>query len=823
MFLSGLVILSGCTTKKIGVRKTPAACVVGTHQEHALLSGYSEEPKPWIVYGTKDHVALYATARSKSTDKHVAFFTPLILLKQKGNRYKVAQYEGGSIVKNKIEKKKIKEKGWVQRDDLLLWTDALRDATTGFRLKGVVALQEHSVLTTLDKYMQNDSIYLFKDPSLQVKIEGKLPLNSLVYFYGFSPDYKKIFIGESPKIEEGNPENKRFGWVDARMIGVWGERTAFRLKPSVEEQSFQLALENTDRMKTVFSPVVCEDGALDTLNLGNLYPISYRPSKDVFKVNYLDQVLDYTENKVYNIEGRAVYYDTYRNIVADNRKLNLILLVDGSKEITDHLIPLKTVFQGLNMQLATSAYFNSAAYATLFYHVYKGYTNNRYARLLDFDTWSNSLAVPLSFNKMSTQMSTQMTSLDEVFDEVSRLLKTQQNESNLIVIVGQRLTAEDQSKQEALAAKISSTGSRVIFYQVAANNGDSHNDFVLTAEEVIKRSANQITNKKKQKLVDYEGIVEANAFDLSQGDQGVYQLDFPTQSMHQGAVIFPRKGEENKPMLLQRILTKMIGDIATENQRIGRALTAVFSSDLGVSHTKIKPVYQPFFRQENTYVPIGIAKQLINQNYAFMQEGIMADSAETIDARTREYGVLLDENEMEQLEHYYRSIYANVFKKGHLNNKKMIRRYITAARRNSITPNKMNRKFWRSNPMAIGLFQQTGLYLTTWDTLAKKNLKQWKNEKRVNTNVLKRFFSQFQIIANKIKEQKENQAVTLQQNGSKFYWLNQSFIPVLDQSMAKKGSEIPLELEQFQISPVKKEENKNRTKKYIKRVKRGMP
>lgn len=817
--LLGMISLSSCSVKQRNVRQTPTASIVDTFDEYSLLSGYPKHAKPWIVYGTKQNASLYANAKSESTDKKVAFFTPFIVLKQKGDRYKVAEYEAGSIVDGKIDETKLKGQGWIHRHDLLLWTASLRDATTGFRLKGMLALQKKTALTMLEKYMDNDSLYVFKDPSLLHREERKLPLNTMVYLYAFTADKKKVFVGESPTIEEGNPNNKLYGWVDAGVFGVWGTRTAFRIKSSEKEQDIQLNLERSNQ-STMLTAIGSGDSLQDNLRIEQLYPLTYRPSVDEFQIKYLDQLLDYSDNKVYNVEGQPIYYDTYRKILAGNRKLNVVFVLDEAIEATS-LVSLKGVFQGLGTQLSASSYFTSISYATLFYHIDSRNKKNDRSQLLDFKHWSNSLTAVFNTSPPSTTPTT----LYAAVEDLTRLLKPKQHQSNVVVIVGQRFTTEDQAKQKELARQIASTGSRVIFYQVRGNPNDAHNDFVLAGEEIIKASAAQIARDKKQQLVDYEGIIEGNAFDLSQEDQGVYQLDYPTQSMHQGAVIFPRKGEDDKPLHLQQVLAKMVQDITMDNQHIDSTLTAVFRSDVGVTHTKKKLDYVSFNQQKMEEIPVPIAKQLIHQDYAFMCEGILQNPT-VIAEENREYGVLLDKDEIEQVQQYYRSVYEHVFKKGGLNNKKMIRRYITATRKNSLTPKKMNRKFWRTNPMAIGLFQQTGLYLATMDTLAQQNLKQWKHADFVNPHMLKHFFKSFQTLADQLKEYKENQTDIAQQNGTNFYWFNQTYIPVLDYSKIKEVDHsfdiLPIELEQIQASASQKKKNKTSTKKYLTRVKKGI-
>ncbi|MGS4345952.1 type VI secretion system protein TssR domain-containing protein [Myroides odoratus] len=819
-----VVALSGCTAKKITIQNTPKKQGVVVYQDNILLPVTPKISKPWVVYAHTDKAPLYAHAKSESADRSVPFLTPFVVLKRKGNRYLVASYEPGSIQEGKLDATQIKERGWMDQRDLLLWTESLHDATTGFRVKGMLALQEKSILPLLERYMDKDSIYVFKDVRLQQKGESKLPLNTLVYFYAFSADKKKIFLGTAPKVEEKNLENNVYGWVDARVIGLWGQRTAFRMKSTTGKESAQLGVETpmASGTGTIFTPVRSSDTITNQLRLMQLYPLTYGTTSQDFKINYFDQVLDYRENKVYNVEGQPIYYDAYRQILQDNRKLNVVFLLDGSKEVVPYLDVLKGVLQGLTTSFAAPKYFTTVSYATLFYHLNQQDRRNNETPFLDAEHWIQTVGKSFAFNRLSPKEVT----FKESFLEVNKYLNLRANQTNLVVVIGQRFTALDLVKQEELAQQVAQTGSRVLFYQVHANSGDTHNDFVLTAEAIIQASAEQIGNAKRQRLVEQEGIVDHHLFDLSQDNQGIYQLDYPGQSMHQGAVIFPAKGADNKPIHLQQVLVKMVHDIIQENQQVDRTLTAAFNSDVGVSQTKIKPAYLAKYQQENDFVTLPVAKKLMNQNFAFRQEGVLHKPVKS-DSETTEYGVLLDEEEIEQLQEEYRHIYQRVFRKGVLNNNKMIRRYITAVRKNNRLTQKKKRSFWRKNTMYLGLFQQTGLYVNSSDTIAQRPLAQWKHKDVLHTAVLNDFFRQFKFIADQIEEEKADQIKLVQQNGANFYWLNQTYMPVLDERKAKEVEStfefFLLELEEIKAIKAEKNRKENPSNAYIKRVKKGMP
>jgi len=474
------------------------------------------------------------------------------------------------------------------------------------------------------------------------------------------------------------------------------------------------------------------------------------------------------------------------------------------------------------MQFSKQSYFNELAFSTLFYQEdthCKSKNTYRYTRT---DAWATSFEKSLVFTEQSGATIT----FYESIEDLNFLLDSRKNQNNIVVILGDTLSPEDKAQQSELKDKMAQMNSRFIFYQVNANSSDAYNDFVLFAAEVVQNSAKQSSSYKKHRLIHQEDVVESSEFDLSKGNQGIYELDYPSQSMQQGAVVFPSKGEENKPFLLQQVMEKMIQDITVENQKIDSTLTAIFQSDIGVSHTRVKATYLPFYQQEKSYVPLSIAKQLSQQDYPFMHIGVLQKQGPTAD-KSMEYGVLLDESELEQLRDYYLDIYSNVFKNKHLNNRKMIRRYMAVARKKSLTPQKMSRKFLRTNPMHIGLFQRTGLYLAELDSLANLELKRWKCKNIVSTKSLEHYFKSFKVIADKINQLNGNREVLLEQANVNLYWLNQAYIPVLKIDTIKNRDNsfdiLPIELEKIKIDQHNRKRKGNNIEVYMKRVKQGMP
>lgn len=820
LFVGGIGLWS-CGGKKITVQKTPPSSTIYPWRDNELLVGFPKYSKPWIVFASREAGSVYASPKDEQADKKALFFDPFVVLKKRGDRYKVIKYEAGSIVNGQVDKARLKTQGWMREKDLLLWSESLRSATSGFRLKGLLTLQDPDVITHSEDFVQNDSITLFQDPSLLHPSIGKMPINAVVYPYMFTADQKRVLIGENPKIDADQLDPKQYGWVDARILSIWGERTAFRIKSTPGMPAVQLGLGNP-KGAAAFTPVISSAEVEDINDLYHLYPLTYHWSKDDFEIRYWDHFLNYTENSIFNVDGASISYATYKKMVEEQRKLNVVFVLDGSQEVMRHASSFKAMIQGLATQFDPQSHFDSISYSTLFYQVDPAIKQQYEVQMKDFATWANSFERPMDFQETTATKTT----LYESIEDLKNLLQSREYQSNLVVIVGETIQAEDREKQQDIIAKIVDTHCRLLFYQVQANYRDPYNDFVLFAEDVLKTSSDQLVPYKKQQLIHHENVVETNEFDLSRGNEGVYQLNYPLQSMHQGAVIFPKKGDVNTPFLLQKTLQAITQSIVVDNQKIDSTLTAAFRSDQGMSRTKIKPMYLPFFPQEQRYVSQAIARLLGDQTYVYLQKGRLKKQ-EGAESNVLEYGVLLDEDELEQLRDYYLSIYAGVFKNKKVSNRQMIRNYIQVARDKSVLPKKLKRRFLLDNTLFLGLFQQTGLYEIPLDSLSNLQLKKWRQSRWMNAKMLEDFFASFKTKASEIEEHKGDKSVRFQQHSQTFYWLNTTYLPLLNYSTGKRKDQafdfLPVEHEKIKEQLPKNEINEGHAKDYIERVKRGMP
>jgi hypothetical protein len=806
----GIIMIVSCSTKKITVKKTPKTKIVYNYQDKLLLNGNPRLKKPWIIYADKDNVSVYSNKKYINSDKKVDFGTPFIVLKKNGDLYKVARYEPKSIINNKIEKKKAKPYGWIHKNDLLLWDESLRNEANGFRIKSVLSINNKKVIKNSENFFSNDSVILYKEPALLTESDIKLPIGDIVYLYKLNDGNTKALIGSNP-IKNADDENtKIYGWIDTQILSLWNQRTSFKINsPRVRDNNSQVFDNRQDTISKHSSFLNYSFNNTPKKNgIENLFALEYSKKDNDFLINYFDNVSDYSDNRAYNVLGGEILFNDYKNIVENSKHLNIAFLIDASPDNVSLLSNLKSVIQELNLNLINLDYFNEITYSALFYNIDKKKSNENVLLSHNYNDLIKILGKEFPYNK------NQSNSLYESTRELNNMLTPRAEETNLVIIVGNKLEDRDKINQNSLISDLASINSKIVFFQLKSDNSDNYNDFVLFGETALKKTTNSSSQNKKRKLINQDHVIDWIEFDLSRGDQGIYRLDYPNNSMTPGAIVFPKKGEISRSLLLQNILNQIIDEVIADNTMINNALIAFFRSSIGVSQTKIKKEYKDSYDLNESYIPVDLAIQLLDKDYAFMLKGKINELDDyPINIEEIEYGVLLDEEELEQVKNFYNSVYSNIFKNKNLINRRMIRHYITTAKRRSVLHKKLKRSTLRKNTIGLGLFLNTGLYSIQTDSISSLKLNKWKRRKTINPIVLEDYFRSFKTIADNISDNKGKKDVLINHNGVKYYWLNNNYLPHLNFNIKKDS--------------IKKDndkylDQKGDKNKYIDRVKKGL-
>ncbi|GIM57724.1 hypothetical protein CAPN006_21160 [Capnocytophaga canimorsus] len=763
------IIVAGCATPK--AYKSPLTDLYGDIHNQSLDNGFPRQKQPWIVFSDRSKNKINPT---KTDDlllvyKEADFLEPFVVLKKKKQMLKVGQYTPEILNDGRLtkRKKKINVMGWIPQERLLLWNNSLKNTHNAFAMKATLVVNASDVMVNTNKYIENDSVIIYKSPDFNEKAL-KLNIGEIVYIYKESEDKEMLLIGKYPSASTDKIKENIYGWVSKNMLSLWGDRTAIRLFPNENLVSEILTTSSLNSKVAVKSTDINQ-----RTDIENIYPTSL-DKLETFprEVKYFSNPFDYHKNNIYNVLGDAVYYDTYKNILAEGKRLNIVFVVDMSQNNKSYIPIIKSLLQELRLKLASLDHFSHIKIGAV---IYKSNAcevaeltlplTGEYERITDF---FEQKIQELNCNDTQVEQPTEQALL-----KATGLLTEAkvQGQNNLIIIMGTTASANHQAG--VLVDAVTRTKARLVFFQTQAKTNDAYNNFVLMGENTVVNSAKNIAELKKQYIVDQEDVLQDNSYNLSKGDGGIYYLDFPKYSMTQGFVVFPKKGSVMPANILKSSIDSIINQIAFDNKHIANSLTKYFRSEIGVSKTTLSEVFQDSLSSIKK-VPFAIASSLFNREDVAFKKGYVSSTPKN----TTEIGVLLNEQEYEYLHQYYIKIYN---KSGSIKNKrKAIRRYVKQLRKMSLSHKKLTRKELYTQKVSHIIGGQTGFYIEQ-NALMDKTLRDWKRDKHISHQQVADYFKQYKEIATKIITNKHNKKVKIKCHSQYLYWLATDYIPQIQQ------------------------------------------
>jgi hypothetical protein len=772
VFAGYLILLQGCSLQK--VRQTPASDQYAEIEGNFYDNGFPKQKQPWVVFSDRSNNKINPTIKEESDViyKEASFLAPFVILKKKNGMFKIAEYKPDLINNGKLPKTKgLKVAGWISEERLLLWSNSLKNSKTGFASKAAIVVNHQDVIEQAEKHIDNDSAIVFTSPDLINKTGKKISLGSIVYIYKQSENKGCVLIGKQQSIITDSIQNNIYGWVSRKMMSLWGERSSVR----VASDSLAIRLEPTKK-DTLFEQYAISPKELkQRTGMESIYPIN--SSDSLFnQIKFFTNVFDYDKNKIYNVLGNPIFYRRYREILSDNKKLNVIFVLDVSKNNRLYTPVAKSLLQELQLNFINPTYFSSIKFGGV---VYK--QNSCGVNPLHSSLSGNYRDITLFFedkiNRLYCSDTTIVQPVDRGLLSAAKMLAGSQNQTNLIILIG--ATADQSTQSQTAINALTRANAKLIFFQTQSKSADTYNDFVLLGQKSVVNSAKNIAERKKEKIVNQNDLLINNNYSLTTGENGVYYLDYPKQSMTQGFVIFPKKGETMQAGILKSAIDTLLVQVTNDNKRIDSTLTKYFRSEIGVNNTRLAKVYSNLFPMSDKLIPTYIASSLLNQNTSFLINGILTGKQGSLLPITK-HGILLNELEYEQLRSFYTNVYKRVLSKDKFRKRKGLRTYLKMVSESTLTLKKIKRKKLKKMPMSELIKITTGFQLTG-NSLMDMTPKQWiKNDKIVSGAVLQ-YFEKFRDIAAKLGVSKGEKAIRVEHAGQVFYWLSDEYIPILKQ------------------------------------------
>lgn len=497
---------------------------------------------PWVVFSDRDENFTTTAPGGSLMMKKLSFMEPFYVSKEENGYVKLIKYKAGMVRGRKItDKKSAVSYGWIPVSKLLLWQRSYSNPNSGYPEKSLAIINGNTPLTQSRFYYDNtDSVYVYTTPELKKKAT-KIRLHEINYIFKKSEDGKKYLIGNEDQLVADSARKSIYGWVAADAVHGWGDR--LYIAPA-QADSYSL----NDSVSMVLNGV-----HVDPLLDGNDFILSGAPilsddAKGNYTVGVASDVYNKSNNKIITIGGLSLPYLTYLNLRKNIHKINIVFVIDGGSTMTKYFSGLTNTIQSFENIFNEYDRKNKLNYGAV---IYRGETGCATPGVLTTPGLSPDYRKLISFLGDEAKKTAQCDgriSQQPVFEGVKAglsLLKTHNNETNLVVLIGSTGNQSSTLQLNQVVDEFVGADARLLAIQMYSDYDPLFNNFVLQSKKLVSESAVYLAKKKKNYLVKGEGLNDTQAYNTSQLDSISYYLDYPKNSLIQGGVVFPTRGSVN--------------------------------------------------------------------------------------------------------------------------------------------------------------------------------------------------------------------------------------------------------------------------------------
>ena len=543
------------------------------------------DKEPWVVYSDRDNNTTYVQPGGVSKMKTMGFMESFYVINEHDGFLQLVKYDpsiiGGKIFPRRIgDVKKASYYGWAEKSKFLLGKRAFVDSLTLYSQKYLSVLKSPQSMLQCAELFHNDSIKVLSNPNQGAKVRGYLAFHQYIYVYKCSADKRFYLIGINAQFTPDGVGLDILGWVSTLVVQEWGSRLYFSPQDSSGKNASFYTMENARVRDKMDYPVglVWED----TWSAERVAPwCAQLPVKGKVQQNqnaYIKTELpitlyDKSKRNAFGVDGNTITYVDFKNILNHAKVYNVVFVIEGNSRMGSFFPYLSNILQ------STQSSFNQiypgarVSYGVVTYtnmEVQNCKTNQRVTDALPLTTNYDEIAAYLrSMLSRSSFCNTRDNGVSAMYPgllQATRLLKKHEDENNIIVLIGS--VGNENEDASALIAQISSVNARLLSFQARNINFISANNFVLQSQNIIIESAKNLSYTKRKKLVSAQDIKEQLILRGGGAVKNMFFLNYPTESMVQGGVMFPEKGKNMAVRFLQVGLDSLIKQISVDNNHI---------------------------------------------------------------------------------------------------------------------------------------------------------------------------------------------------------------------------------------------------------------
>jgi hypothetical protein len=507
----------------------------------------------WFVVADREDIKAYekpdANSNSISTLEYLKYY---YVIEESGKYLELV--EGPQPKSNGKWDTPVKTKGWVSRDQVLLWQGSLKSEASNIHMKGFI-LNKLSNISKILEEGSKDFANVYSSPT-STKTSKQIRFYDLYFIYKI--ENGRMLLGKDYNLNRISIKDNIVGWVDESKVDKWYTRVA--IEPNFDEQAFgeRKSKKNsariigfrkesnaisylksgeiaTDQVVWDNDPVLEKFEYLSTENKRRYKGSVYRfpllnlanvANKLYYKSGTIGQVTTRTVNELgitESISKRDPLLDVKQsdNILDDARdekdNVNLFFLIEDIpstspyKDIINNVIGnAKSIFNNSpNLRIGAAFYIDSpekgngkdfrlVPLTTDFEKVATSVTNSAYSKLSDFD----------DFN-----------AINHAFYQSLIKGGFSKNGTNIFVVIGEnadisfskkRALANTSDKEyfidsEALVKEMAKYNPHIIVAQTQSEDKKAQREFLMTNRELINEVCYEVFDNFNSGLKKYYG------------------------------------------------------------------------------------------------------------------------------------------------------------------------------------------------------------------------------------------------------------------------------------------------------------------------------
>jgi hypothetical protein len=640
------------------VATLPAAFEKPNDSTNTYINGKSTS-LPWIVFSDRDNNYTYTAPGGTLVMKKIKFMEPFYVSEEKNGYLKLIKYQQGMVQGHKLTNKKAAQSyGWISREKLLLWQSAFVNPQTGYPEKAITIITGKGPLTMPRVYYdKTDSLYIYNSPELEHK-KAKVALHNILYVYKKSADGRTVLVGSEGQLITDSAARSVYGWLPADAVHGWGDRLyigsakngSYDSDDSVAaviNQSLHIQGMTAGKAGFTYDPLIDWDQPLlRSIPVISASTNDYKSGN--LQLGIANDVYDKSNNSIINIKGSHLNYKDYLAIRKNIHKINVVYVIDGGSSMHNYFAGLTSTIQSFENIFTGYTSSNHINYGAV---VYRSGTDCNSEGVISQPFSSDYRGLIKFLDKQSSITSACSNAVNNqpAFAGVHAALKMFSNhpdETNLIVLIGS--TGNTDNSNEALSTlstEVAAANARILAIQVFSDYNSIYNDFVIQARKLVSQSAVLLADRKKQRMVVGEGLTNAQQFNISLSDSVSFYLDYPKNSLIQGAVIFPPKGVVKTNRAMELSLKRLMSETETDIKSQVRSLDSAFR----LTGREYRYVYPVILAQLKAPITDSMGSDMPHNAFKYY---ITADAPATMVSehpQQLQYLVILNEAEYKQM------------------------------------------------------------------------------------------------------------------------------------------------------------------------------